>query len=230
MPFSGRPRDQKIPHHPAYPAGSARHITLGVQVAILLTIVGGVVGFVSWSFVGILSKGAGPFGPSGGYELLMFLGPFAFLGPCIIRLANRRAWVALTWLAALAPIISVVLNALVFAIAVQIVKAGGNKDVTLGLVVGVGTFLWIAIGVRMVRSGWASGTDPLPCHRPSAPGVARQSGEDLSLIDQSLIGHCPNCREPLRLSVQECWRCDASFAEGSAWKVLANEGRRADRT
>ena len=42
----------------------------------------------------------------------------------------------------------------------------------------------------------------------------------LSEEDLVLLGTCPNCEKVVRLSCDECQTCKASFAEGSAWKVL----------
>lgn len=97
---------------------------------ILLGLAGLAVGFICWMLTIILFKGAGPFGSAGGLEVLMFLGPFAILVPWFVGLAARQAAVAMLWLAALSPAISVLLNLMVFAIAVSVATpgAGKNKD------------------------------------------------------------------------------------------------------
>ncbi len=45
--------------------------------------------------------------------------------------------------------------------------------------------------------------------------------ENLSGVDKSLLGSCPNCRITVRLAAQECFRCKALFGPNSAWKVEA---------
>ena len=127
-------------------------------MAIIFGLAGVAVGFLCWSLVASLTKGLGPFGSSGALELLCFLGPFAFLGPCFVRLANRQAWLSLIWLAALSPILSIALNLIVFALAVSVANSGANKDITLWVAIGSATLLWVAIGHQMVKSGWTQGS------------------------------------------------------------------------
>lgn len=42
----------------------------------------------------------------------------------------------------------------------------------------------------------------------------------LSADELAFLGTCPNCEKVVRLSCEECQNCKATFADGSAWKVL----------
>ena len=43
--------------------------------------------------------------------------------------------------------------------------------------------------------------------------------DDLSGVNRSLLGTCPNCRNVIRLTAEKCSRCDAMFGAGTTWKI-----------
>jgi hypothetical protein len=50
---------------------------------------------------------------------------------------------------------------------------------------------------------------------PDAPHLI----EDLTGVDKSELGTCPNCSGVIRLRSAECMHCRAAFGETSAWKI-----------
>jgi hypothetical protein len=50
---------------------------------------------------------------------------------------------------------------------------------------------------------------------PQAPRII----ENLTGVDKSELGSCPNCKRVIRLNVVECMHCRALFGEASRWKV-----------
>jgi hypothetical protein len=47
----------------------------------------------------------------------------------------------------------------------------------------------------------------------------RPPSADLSGVPREHLGTCPNCGEELRVTAIECWKCEASFGIGAAWRV-----------
>jgi hypothetical protein len=58
-------------------------------------------------------------------------------------------------------------------------------------------------------------TSPPISSQPKTPRII----EDLTDVDKSELGSCPNCKRVIRLNVVECIHCRALFGEASRWKV-----------
>jgi hypothetical protein len=58
-------------------------------------------------------------------------------------------------------------------------------------------------------------------HEVAGKVSSKPAPEDLSGVDKSLLGTCPNCGYPVKRSAEMCNHCNAHLGPTSAWKVKA---------
>lgn len=151
------------------------------------------------------AEGIGLFGPSAGeMQGFVFVPAVAYvicLGAMLFSPRGRRAatrslifcavWIAFLWSGG----------------------TGGSGAVVLWLISVFFTpiILLLSLGIAY---WWAGLPAPTTVFKKEVPVV-----EDLSHVDESLLGKCPNCKATLRLSSESCDHCGAVFGPTAAWGI-----------
>lgn len=129
----------------------------------LLAIVACIVGAFFWLLTFILFKdGAGPIGGADFLTWVVFLAPFGFFGPFMARLSHQKNELAVFWLLALFPLLSIAINIVFVMLVISIFDSFRlslpmpdwlSKEAVL---IVVALVFWGAIAAGLIKSGWTS--------------------------------------------------------------------------
>lgn len=101
-----------------------------------------------------------------------------------------------------------------------LVKLFGGTTTTALVFIGAGVVLFVLGMIDKARSEAREESGARGPAGPAGPAGARASvGVGVGVDPAAPMGRCPNCRRFIALASPECPGCQASFGQGSAWKV-----------